>query len=91
MKRALIITLAILNFLAFCLLAFVFYKNISSGGMPNFFIWGLPELIAALLALIGGILTIKRKNWRWGVTGLGIVCALVLYILILIYNYGKAL
>jgi hypothetical protein len=39
-------------------------------GVPDAFTWGLPALVAAALALIGGIYTLVKKGWGWTITGL---------------------
>jgi hypothetical protein len=47
------------------------------------FTWGLPVVIAAALALTGGICTLKKKSWKWAVTGLVVAGAAWIYCLVL--------
>ena len=47
------------------------------------FTWGLPIFIAAILALICGIFSLKRRKWEWVVAGLFVVGAVGLYLLIM--------
>ena len=60
-------------------------SGIGKGDMPPFvpsiiFGMSIPAIIIALLALIGGILAIRRKQWRWALTG-SIAAALSLIII----------
>jgi phosphatidylserine synthase len=82
MNKVWIIILGVLNILAFCLLAVVYYAgyDLHTGGTSGAFTWGLPLPIAAILALICGILAMKRKSWRWGVIGLAAAVAVFLYL-----------
>ena len=52
-------------------------------GVPEAFTWGLPVLIAAVVALIGGIYTLKRKGWGRTITGLVATCIGWIYFLFL--------
>jgi phosphatidylserine synthase len=80
MNKVWIIILGTLNILAFCLLAVVYYAgyDLHTGGTRGAFTWGLSIPIAAILALISGILAIKRKSWRWGVIGLAVAVVIFL-------------
>jgi len=60
-------------------------SGFGKGDMPPFvpsIIFGMPipSLIIALLALVGGIFAIRRKNWRWSIAG-SIAAALSLILL----------
>ncbi|MFC1873705.1 hypothetical protein ACFLYX_00195 [Chloroflexota bacterium] len=49
-------------------------SGIGKGDMPPFvpsIIFGLPvpAIVLALLAIAGGILAVRRKRWRWALTG----------------------
>lgn len=88
MKRVWITILGVLNIIAFCVLAFWYYLYFRNGQIYEAFTWGLPELIAALLALSSGILAMKRRSWRWGVTGLVVAVAVFLYIWIFLWLYS---
>ena len=60
-------------------------SGIGKGDMPPFvpsiiFGMSIPAIIIALLALLGGILAIRRKQWRWALAG-SIAAALSLIIL----------
>jgi hypothetical protein len=60
-------------------------SGFGKGDMPPFvpsIIFGMPipSLIIALLALVGGIFAIRRKRWRWSLTG-SIAAALSLILL----------
>jgi phosphatidylserine synthase len=87
MKRVWITILGILNIIASGLLAAVYYCgfDLYTGVTQDAFTWGLPMPIAAILALICGIFTLKRKSWRWAVTGLIVAGAALLYIWIQVY------
>ena len=60
-------------------------SGFGKGDMPPFvpsIIFGMPipAVVIALLALLGGILAIRRKQWRWALAG-SIAAALSLIIL----------
>jgi hypothetical protein len=60
-------------------------SGFAKGDMPPFvpsIIFGMPipSLIIALLALVGGVFAIRRKQWRWSLTG-SIAAALSLILL----------
>jgi hypothetical protein len=87
MKRVWVIILGILNFIACGSLVGVHYYGCVLGwGTPDAFTGGLPILIAAVLALICGILTLIRKSWGWATFGLlsavvgGVYALIVFYI-----------
>ena len=49
-------------------------SGFGKGDMPPFvpsiiFGMSIPALIIALLAVIGGIFALRRKNWRWSLAG----------------------
>jgi len=78
MKRALTIILAVLDFVIFCLLSIFYWSFIHDWkGASGEYLWGLPFLVAGLLALIGGIVTMKKEeNWGYGI--LGLIIAIVI-------------
>jgi len=60
-------------------------SGFAKGDMPPFvpsiiFDMPIPATVVALLAIVGGILAILRKRWRWSLTG-SIAAALSLIIL----------
>lgn len=60
-------------------------SGFAKGDMPPFvpsIIFGMPipSLIIAFLALVGGLFAIRRKRWRWSLTG-SIAAALSLILL----------
>ena len=67
MKRVWVIILGILNIVAGVSLVIV--HSWLDWHAYYAFTWGLPLLIAAIVSLICGIFTLKRKSWRWAVTG----------------------
>jgi hypothetical protein len=81
MSKIVIITLGILDILA-CLSLIVLHICIDWYSF-NAFTWGLPLLIAALVALICGIFTLKTKNWKW--SSLGLIVASVAWAYILFF------
>lgn len=82
--RGLRLALGILNLIACVSLVVVHYTFwFLEWGAPDAFTWGLPLLIAAALALICGIFTLKRKNWGWAISGLIVAGAAWIYFLIL--------
>ena len=89
MNKVWITILGVLNILAFCLLAVWYYTayDLHIGGTQRAFTWGLPEPIAAIMALMCGILAMKRKSWRWGVIGLAVAVAAFLYMCTLLWLY----
>ena len=49
-------------------------SGIGKGDIPPFvpsiiFGMGVPSLIIALLALVGGIFALQRRKWAWAITG----------------------
>lgn len=85
MKRVWIKILGILNIIACGSLVLYNYVWFSERGASpsNAFTWGLPVLVAAILALICGIYTLKRKSWGRAVTGLIVAGVAWIYCLIL--------
>jgi hypothetical protein len=83
--RGLRIALGILNLIACGSLALYNYVWFSERGASasNAFTWGMPLLLAAILALICGIYTLKGKSWGWAVSGLIVAGAVWIYCLIL--------
>jgi hypothetical protein len=87
--RGLRLALGVLNLIACGSLVFYNYVWFSERGASasNAFTWGLPVLIVAILALICGIFTLKRKSWGWAVSGLiaavaaGIYCWILAWII----------
>ena len=60
-------------------------SGIGKGDMPPFvpsiiFGMSIPAILIALLALLGGILAVRRKQWHWALAG-SIAAALSLIIL----------
>jgi hypothetical protein len=77
MKKVLLYILVFLDFAAFCLSSICFWLNALHGRTP---FWGIPFIVAGLLALAGGIVTIKnKKNWVYGVLGLIIAVVISIY------------
>jgi phosphatidylserine synthase len=93
MNKVWIIILGVLDILVFCLLAGWYFTayDLHVGGTERAFTWGLPEPIAAILALICGILAMKRNSWRLGVIGLAIAVAAFIYICTLLWLYYTAI
>lgn len=81
MKRVWITILGVLNIIA-CGLLVGLHISIDWYNSAAF-TWGLPIIIAAILALFCGIYTLKRKRLRWAVTGLFIAGAVYVYYLTL--------
>lgn len=70
------------NIVAFLILAALYFysSDLDSGITKEAFTWGLPLLIAAIFTLIGGIFTVTRKNWRWGISSLAAAFAAFIYL-----------
>jgi hypothetical protein len=87
MKRVLITILGILNMIAAGSLVLWDYFWFSDEGasVPDAFTWGLPLLIAAIVALTCGIFTLNRKTKGWAVSGLVVAGAAWIYCLILLW------
>jgi len=70
------------NIVAFLILAALYFysSDLDWGINKEAFTWGLPLLIAAIFTLIGGIFTVTRKNWRWGVSSLAVAVAVAAFI-----------
>lgn len=75
--------LGILNIIA-CV-SLVIAHNLIDWHAHYAFTWGLPILIAALFALIGGILTMIKTSLKWAVLSLCLAGAAGLYISILLW------
>jgi hypothetical protein len=84
MRREWIIVLGILDLIA-CVLLVVMHYNFwfLEWGARDAFTWGLPVLIAAIVALICGIFTLKMESGAWAFTGLVIAGAAGIYFWIL--------
>lgn len=83
MKRASIITLGIINLLAFCLLFYLsLFTVLHYTDIQALSLWGLPYMAGSLMILVSGVLTSVRKSWRWGITGLCIILALYMWFLV---------
>jgi hypothetical protein len=82
MRRVWITVLGILNLIAFGSLT-TYYIVWLLASASDAFTWGLPVLVAAVVALICGIFTLKRKSWGWAVAGLFTACVLGIYLLAL--------
>jgi hypothetical protein len=91
MKKVWIVILGVLNILACGSLLLYDYVWFSEKGasLSTAFTGGLPVLIAAALALTGGIYALKRKSWKWAVSGLVVAGAAWMYCLTLAWwiNY----
>jgi phosphatidylserine synthase len=81
--RILRLALGILNIIACGSLVGLHYFGWFLESASDAFTWGLPILIAAALALICGIFTLKKTSWRWAVTGFFFAGAGWIYFLIL--------
>jgi hypothetical protein len=81
MKEDLIIILGILDIVA-CVSLVIVHSSLDWYAYYAF-TWGLPLLVAAIVALICGIFTLKRKSQAWAFTGLMIAGAAGIYFLIL--------
>jgi hypothetical protein len=86
MKKVWITILGIINIiLGSSTLGLRCYGWISKGEISGDFIWDLPLLIPAILALICGIFTLKKRSWKWAVAGLVVASVGGIYILILLW------
>jgi hypothetical protein len=56
-----------------------YYVRASILGTPGALPWGLPFPAGDIFLLFIGIFTVRRKSWRWGVAGLAVVAAMILY------------
>jgi hypothetical protein len=84
MKKGWIIVLGILDLIACVLLVVVHYNFwFLEWGVPDAFTWGLPVLIAAVVALICGIFTLIRESRAWAFTGFMIAGSAGIYFWIL--------
>jgi hypothetical protein len=66
--RGLRIALGILNLIAYGSLVWYDYVWLL-GSTSDAFTWGLPIFVAAIMALICGIFTLKGKGWVWAFAG----------------------
>jgi hypothetical protein len=53
--------------------------------------WGLPLVIASLLALTAGLLALNRKSIRWGIVGLGATVIVFIYYGIILFSFSYVL
>ena len=95
MKRAWIrirIAFGILNIIACGCLLVLYFLFLSSPRwtQPAFaaITWGLPIIVAAILTLIGGIYTLKKKHWGWAVAGLIFAGAVWVYLYIFAFVFS---
>ena len=89
MKKVWIIILAVLNLIAFGLILSYYCWFFSALSIQDAFTWGLPWLIAALLSLVSGILTLTKKKWGCGFAGFFLaLIILFIYFLILLTDLG---
>jgi hypothetical protein len=83
MKKSLIITLGILNIVAFIstliLLGKSIYATYPDLRFEYTLTWGMPFIAIAAYALTIGIRTIKGKHWIWAIIGLILAGAAWLY------------
>jgi hypothetical protein len=69
-KKIWVTVLGILNFIACGSLLVFFYMECYSEWRTSYtFTWGLPILLAAILAFICGVFTIIKKRWAWVALG----------------------
>lgn len=83
--------LIIANIILFCILGvwYFFAFDIQWGLTWQAFTWGLPLLAAIIIVIVCICKFIKRRKWRWGLSGIGVaVFALIYTIFILVfYSY----
>jgi len=81
------IIFSILNFIASVSLAYIYFFWFLEGGkaLDVAFTGGLPVLLAIILSLISGILTMKNKSWWWAFSGLVVAGLVWIYYLILLW------
>jgi hypothetical protein len=93
MKRKGIIILAVINIMAFTLLAIIYYFGFGFdwGDAALASTWGLPVAIISLVVLVVGILTWKKMNWKWGVAGLVAAAMVFVYAGILFNSFSYVL
>jgi hypothetical protein len=77
------IVFGIINILA-CV-SLVVVHSYTDWNEANAFTWGMPLLVAAVLALISGIIILKEKNWGCAVSGLAIAGVAWIYYLIILW------
>lgn len=67
-----------------------YYGSSRASEFLGFLIFGIADIIGAVLALVGGIYMLKRKHLKISVLGVIflLVSVLVNYIIIIRYNYG---
>ena len=82
-RKALRIALVSSNFIACGSL--VVLHNLIDWYKSAAFTWGLPLIVAAIIALVGGIFTLKRSSLGWAVIGLVTAVAAGIYLLILLW------
>lgn len=90
MKRAWIKILGILNIIVGGSLV-LYYCVWLLESVSDAFTWGLPILMAAILALICGIFSLKRGRGEWAVAGLVVAGAVGIYLLILAWFVSWAM
>jgi len=82
MKRVWIITLGIVDILAFVSLLVLFFSFVLDWGVTDAFTWGLPVFIAMVITIFCIIYTLKKNNWRWALSGIILAIAGWFYFLI---------
>jgi hypothetical protein len=85
-----IVTLLILNVIAFVLLAAFFYFSfdLESGLIKAELSWGIPLILAAIFVLICGVLVWTKNNWKWGIYGLVPAILVSIYMFIILYSFS---
>lgn len=93
MKRFLRILLTITNIIVIIVLGFMYYNgfDIQWGLTAKSLIWGLPLIISGLTCSGIIFVSIKRSSWKWGIRGLAVGGAAIIYFLILINFYSSVL
>ena len=70
---------------------YYFTLDIQWGFTTAAFTWGLPIVLASLVSLAAGILTIIKKAWKWGVAGLVVAVMALLYTGIMLHSFSYVL
>ena len=90
MKNVWTTIFGIIDVLACISLAVFYYVWILEEGtsLSNALTWGLPVLIAAIVALVSGIYAVKKGSWIWAISGFIVAGAVWIYCLVLIWIVG---
>lgn len=94
MKKAIVLFSGILDIIAgvagtvfFTWDLFIKYMKIVD--FPEDIIW-LPPILGCIVAFAFGLITLKKKDWRWGVGGMGFIGLAVLYFWILLEGLSQS-